>query len=54
MKAQRLKKYGFKGLIERHFQMISLDPYANAFNETSNGAGHQDDQTTMHPMIWGT
>lgn len=41
-----------KGLIERHFQMIYLDPYANAFNETDNNAGHQTDHTDMQPIIW--
>lgn len=41
-----------KGLIERHFQMIHVDPYANAFNETANHAGHQDDHTKMDPIIW--
>lgn len=41
-----------KGLIERHFRMIHLDPYANAFNETDNNAGHQDDHTEMQPIIW--
>jgi len=40
------------GLVERQFQFIILDPYANAFNETANGAGHQDDVTTMLPEIW--
>lgn len=41
-----------KGLIERHFRMIALDPYANAFNEEENNAGHQTDDTDMHPIIW--
>ncbi|GAA0365087.1 glycoside hydrolase family 125 protein [Alkalibacterium iburiense] len=41
-----------KGLIERHFQMINVDPYANAFNEEDNNAGHQDDHTDMQPIIW--
>ena len=40
------------GLVERQFRFIKLDPYANAFNETANGAGHQDDLTTMDPHIW--
>ena len=40
------------GLIERQFQFIKLDPYANAFNETANNAGHQSDLTKMHPQIW--
>ena len=40
------------GLVERQFQFICLDPYANAFNETENGAGHQDDKTDMLPSIW--
>jgi len=40
------------GLVERQFQFIALDPYANAFNETANGAGHQDDKTEMTPHIW--
>ncbi|MEC6746963.1 glycoside hydrolase family 125 protein [Marinilactibacillus sp. XAAS-LB27] len=41
-----------KGLIERHFLLIKLDPYANAFNESANGAGHQDDDTEMQAIIW--
>jgi len=41
-----------KGLIERHFQMIHIDPYANAFNEAENNQGHQTDQTDMQPIIW--
>lgn len=40
------------GLVERQFQFIQLDPYANAFNEEANGAGHQDDETDMHPHVW--
>lgn len=40
------------GLVQRQFMYISIDPYANAFNETANGAGHQGDHTTMNPWIW--
>ena len=31
---------------------ITIDPYANAFNETENFAGHQDDLTEMNGWIW--
>lgn len=40
------------GLVQRQFFYITLDPYANAFNETANNAGHQTDHTTMSPWIW--
>ncbi|EUJ30383.1 Uncharacterized conserved protein [Listeria grayi] len=40
------------GLVERQMQFICLDPYANAFNETANGAGHQTDHTEKLPEIW--
>lgn len=40
------------GLVERQMQFICLDPYANAFNETANEAGHQTDHTEMLPEIW--
>lgn len=40
------------GLVQRQFFYINIDPYANAFNETANHAGHQSDHTTMNPWIW--
>lgn len=40
------------GLVQRQFFYITIDPYANAFNETANNAGHQSDHTEMNPWIW--
>ncbi|MGG5359514.1 MULTISPECIES: glycoside hydrolase family 125 protein [unclassified Enterococcus] len=40
------------GLIRKQFFYINIDPYANAFNEEANGAGHQKDHTTMNDWIW--
>lgn len=40
------------GLVRRQFFYINIDPYANAFNETANGHGHQSDATDMGPWIW--
>ncbi|MGL5506846.1 MAG: glycoside hydrolase family 125 protein, partial [Paraclostridium sp.] len=41
-----------EGLVERQFRYILADPYANAFNECANGAGHQTDLTDMKPDVW--
>lgn len=41
-----------RGLIERQFMYINIDPYANAFNEEANGAGHHYDITEMGPWVW--
>ncbi|WP_165006224.1 MULTISPECIES: glycoside hydrolase family 125 protein [unclassified Enterococcus] len=40
------------GLVEKQFFYINIDPYANAFNEEENGAGHQLDHTKMNGWIW--
>lgn len=39
-------------VVRRQFDYILRDPYANAFNESANGQGHQDDATDMSPWIW--
>lgn len=41
------------GLIRRHMFYLSIDPYANAFNETAND-WHWDpaDETEMGPWVW--
>lgn len=40
------------GLVKKQFFYINIDPYANAFNESANGAGHQTDHTEMNDWIW--
>ena len=41
-----------RGVIQRQAGSILLDPYANAFNETADGLGHQSDRTEMKPYLW--
>ncbi|MGC5772077.1 glycoside hydrolase family 125 protein [Paenibacillus pabuli] len=41
-----------QGVVRRQFDYILQDPYANAFNESADGKGHQDDITDMNPWIW--
>nr|WP_233168134.1 glycoside hydrolase family 125 protein [Paenibacillus roseus] len=40
------------GIVERQLQFVLHDPYANAFNESPSGQGHQNDLTEMTPWIW--
>lgn len=40
------------GVVKKQFFYINIDPYANAFNETANGAGHQTDDTEMNDWLW--
>jgi len=39
-------------LIRRQAYYLQIDPYANAFNQTANGRGHQTDRTKMSPWVW--
>jgi meiotically up-regulated gene 157 (Mug157) protein len=41
-----------KGLIKRQLFYISIDPYANAFNEEANNFGHKGDITDHNPWVW--
>src|SRR5699024_1096735 len=40
------------GLLRRHWAMIRIDPYANAFNEEPNGARWDDDDPLPGPWVW--
>jgi hypothetical protein len=40
------------GLVKKQMECILTDPYANAFNESANGNGFQDDRTDMKPELW--
>jgi meiotically up-regulated gene 157 (Mug157) protein len=41
-----------RGIVERQLRYVIHDPYANAFNDSPNGQGHQNDETAMTPWIW--
>lgn len=40
-----------KGIIRKQEEMVCIDPYANAFNESADGAGHKDD-TKSNDSVW--
>lgn len=41
-----------EGVIRQQYAFILHDPYANAFNESANGKGHQNDDTNMTAHVW--
>lgn len=40
-----------EGIIEKQAQLVCIDPYANAFNESTNGCGHKD-ETEQNEHVW--
>lgn len=40
-----------EGIIAKQAELVCIDPYANAFNERANGAGHKDD-TVLNDHVW--
>ena len=40
-----------EGVIEKQAQQVCIDPYANAFNESANGQGFQD-ETKLNDYVW--
>ena len=39
-------------VLRRQLALITVDPYANAFNARPDGAGNQRDRTAMSPHVW--
>ena len=40
-----------EGVIQKQAEFVCADPYANAFNESADGAGHKDD-TEYNSHVW--
>ena len=40
------------GLVKRQFRYICIDPYANAFNDSPNGACWEKDDPDQNPWVW--
>ncbi len=41
-----------EGVLKRQFMYIEIDPYANAFNQESNGCGHTSDLPKNGPWVF--
>lgn len=41
-----------EGLVQRQFNFIHIDPYANAFNEAENGNCWEKDETEHNDWVW--
>lgn len=41
-----------EGTLKRQMMFITIDPYANAFNQEPNGEGHTDDLPRNHPWVF--
>ena len=39
-------------VVEKQFDFICIDPYANAFNAAANGLGHTDDRPLQKPAVF--
>lgn len=49
-KDQELQKI-LEGVIQKQAEQVCIDPYANAFNESASGCGHQD-ETKLNDHVW--
>ncbi len=41
-----------EGIIEKQAGLVCIDPYANAFNESANGASGYQDETKQNDHVW--
>lgn len=41
-----------EGIVEKQAELVCIDPYANAFNESANGAAGYQDETKRNDHVW--